>query len=141
MSDSPRKPGLSRNLISVIGAIIAFVALMNTIFLIVIDVRAAHSSPYLGILAWIVGPAILSFGLLVYLGGMLLERRRRRGKDPAEYSQYPKVDFNVRRTRRGLQEFPSRARRLRRLPRRIGRRLVCAVEIVGLLSALFRAVQ
>lgn len=100
MSDQPRKPGLARNLISLIGAVIAFVALMNTVFLIVMDVRGTHSSPYLGILAWIVGPAILSFGLLLYVGGMLLERRRRRGQTPDEYSQYPKLDFNVKRTRR-----------------------------------------
>ncbi len=100
MSDPTKKPSLARNLISSIGAVIAFVALMNTVFLIFIDVRGANSSPYLGILAWIVGPAILSFGLFLYLGGMLLERRRRRGKSPDDYSQYPRLDFNIKRTRR-----------------------------------------
>lgn len=100
MIDPSKKPSLARNLMSVSGAVIAFVALMNTIFLILIDVRGAHSSPYLGILAWIVGPAILSFGLLLFLGGMLLERRKRRGKTPEEYSQYPRLDLNMRRTRR-----------------------------------------
>ena len=101
MNDGPPKtPSLTRNPISVIGAIIAFVALMNTIFLIFIDVRGAHSSPYMGILAWIVAPSILCFGLFLFIAGMLLERRRRRGKMPEEYSEYPKLDFNVARTRR-----------------------------------------
>jgi nitrate/TMAO reductase-like tetraheme cytochrome c subunit len=100
MSETPKKPSLARNAISAIGAIIAFVALMNTIFLIVIDVRGAHSSPYLGILAWIVAPAILCFGLFVYIVGMLVERRRRRGMAPEEYSEFPRLDFNVKRTRR-----------------------------------------
>ncbi len=100
MNDRPKKPSLARNSISAIGAIIAFVALMNTIFLIYIDVRGAHSSPYMGILAWIVAPAILCFGLFLFIAGMLLERRRRRGKEPEEYSEYPKLDFNVKRTRR-----------------------------------------
>ncbi len=100
MSDTPTRPGLARNVVSLIGAVIAFVALMNTIFLIVIDVRGTNPSPYIGILAWIVGPSILSFGLLVYLGGMLLERRRRRSQTPDEYAQYPRLDFNIPRTRR-----------------------------------------
>ena len=100
MSGTSSRPSLARNLISATGVVIAFVALMNTIFLIFIDIRGANSSPYLGILAWIVGPAILSFGLLLYLGGLLLERRRRRGKSPEQYAQYPRLDFNVPRTRR-----------------------------------------
>lgn len=100
MNDRPKKPSLARNPVSAIGAIVAFVALMNTIFLIYIDVRGAHSSPYMGILAWIVAPAILCFGLFLFIAGMLLERRRRRGKAPEEYSEYPKLDFNVKRTRR-----------------------------------------
>jgi nitrate/TMAO reductase-like tetraheme cytochrome c subunit len=100
MNDRLKKPSLARNPLSAIGAIIAFVALMNTIFLIYIDVRGAHSSPYMGILAWIVAPAILCFGLFLFIVGMLLERRRRRGKEPEEYAEYPRLDFNVQRTRR-----------------------------------------
>ncbi|MEO8215552.1 MAG: NapC/NirT family cytochrome c [Acidobacteriota bacterium] len=99
MNDAPRKPSLSRNVISAIGALIVFVALMNTIFLIYIDSRQTHGSPYLGILAWIVGPAILSFGLIVYMAGLLIERRRRRMRAPDDIPQYPAIDLNVHRTR------------------------------------------
>ncbi len=90
---------LGRNPISLAGALIAFVALMNTIFLIYIDARASHANPYLGILAWIVAPAILSLGLAVYIAGLLIERRRRHRHAPEMVRPYPSLDLNVRRTR------------------------------------------
>src|SRR5213595_2216415 len=90
---------LGRNPISAAGAVIAFVALTNTLFLIYIDGRQAHGNPYLGILAWLVAPSILFFGLLVYIAGILLERRKRRRRAPEEVPQYPRIDLNHRRTR------------------------------------------
>src|SRR5437016_5227744 len=99
MADAPKSPSLSRNPISAIGAVIAFVALTNTAFLVYIDGRQAHANPYLGILAWLVAPSILSFGLIVYIAGLLIERRRRRLRAPEDISEYPRIDLNVRRTR------------------------------------------
>jgi nitrate/TMAO reductase-like tetraheme cytochrome c subunit len=99
MADAPKSPGLSRNPISAIGAVIAFVALTNTLFLIYIDGRQAHANPYLGILAWIVAPAILSSGILVYVAGLLIERRRRRLRAPEAMPEFPRIDLNERRTR------------------------------------------
>jgi nitrate/TMAO reductase-like tetraheme cytochrome c subunit len=99
MADAPKSPSLSRNPISAIGAVIAFVALTNTAFLIYIDGRQAHANPYLGILAWLIAPSIFSFGLIVYIAGLLIERRRRRFRAPEDVSEYPRIDLNVRRTR------------------------------------------
>jgi nitrate/TMAO reductase-like tetraheme cytochrome c subunit len=99
MADAPKSPSLSRNPISAIGLVIAFVALTNTAFLIYVDGRQAHANPYLGILAWLVAPAILSFGLLVYIAGLFMERRRRRRHAPEEIPQFPRVDLNEPRTR------------------------------------------
>ena len=99
MPDPVKRPSLSRNPISAIGAVIAFVALTNTIFLVYIDSRQIHPNPYLGILAWVVAPAILSFGILVFLAGLLIERRRRRTRAPEAIPEYPRVDLNIRRTR------------------------------------------
>src|SRR5689334_12257227 len=99
MTDNPKPPSLARNAISMVGALIAFVALMNTIFLIYVDSRGDHANPYLGILAWVVAPSILSFGLIVYVVGLLWERRRRRKRAPELVAAYPKIDLNVRRTR------------------------------------------
>jgi nitrate/TMAO reductase-like tetraheme cytochrome c subunit len=90
---------LSRNLISQAGVVLAVVALANTAFLIVVDAAQAHSNPYMGILAWIVAPAILGAGLALYIIGIFVERRRRLRQAPEEIPQYPVVDFNERRTR------------------------------------------
>jgi nitrate/TMAO reductase-like tetraheme cytochrome c subunit len=95
----PKSPSLARNAISAAGAVIAFVALTNTIFLVYIDSRQIHPNPYLGILAWIVAPAILSLGVLIFLAGLLVERRRRRGRAPDAIPEFPRIDLNVRRTR------------------------------------------
>ena len=69
---------LSRNLISEIGIGIAAIGLANLAFLIYFDTTGTHSNPYLGILTWIVAPAILIFGVAVFFLGMWRERRRRR---------------------------------------------------------------
>lgn len=99
MVDGSKSPSLSRNPISAAGAVIAFVALTNTIFLIYLDSRQMHPNPYLGILAWIVAPAILSLGIAIYVAGLLFERRRRRVRSPEAFSEYPRIDLNIRRTR------------------------------------------
>ena len=99
MSESARPLPLSRNLLSEIGAGIAAVGLANLAFLIYLDSTRTHSNPYLGILTWIVAPAILIFGITVFLFGMWRERRRRRRSAPSEVPQYPRVDLNDRRTR------------------------------------------
>ena len=99
MSESPRPLPLSRNLLSEIGVGIAVVGLANLAFLIYLDTTRTHSNPYLGILTWIVAPAILIFGLAVFLFGLMRERRRRRLRAPGEVPPYPRVDLNERRTR------------------------------------------
>src|SRR5947209_6959486 len=94
-----RTPRLSANLISEIGAGIAVVALANLGFLVYLDVSRTQSNPYFGILTWIVAPAILIFGIALYVAGILIERRRRRLSAPDAVPQYPRVDLNDRRTR------------------------------------------
>jgi nitrate/TMAO reductase-like tetraheme cytochrome c subunit len=100
MTSTPAKPPrLSRNLISEAGIGIAVVALANLGFLIYLDATREHSNPYMGILTWIVAPAILICGIVLFTGGALLERRRRRRHSPDEVPHYPRIDLNERRTR------------------------------------------
>ncbi|MGZ7079645.1 MAG: NapC/NirT family cytochrome c, partial [Thermoanaerobaculia bacterium] len=47
----------------------------------------------------IVAPAILIVGLVLYIGGMLVERRRRRMHGGEEIPAYPRIDLNDHRTR------------------------------------------
>lgn len=98
-SETPQSLPLSRNLLSEIGAGIVVLGLANLAFLIYLDTTGTHSNPYLGILTWIFAPAVFLFGMAVFLFGMARERRRRRLRTPGDVPEYPRVDFNQRRTR------------------------------------------
>lgn len=100
MTDSPKRPGLARNLISSIGLMIAALALINIAFLVFIDVGAKHSNPYVGIFAYLLLPGVLVFGLGLWILGMLLERRRRALHKPEETALYPDINLNDPRKRR-----------------------------------------
>jgi nitrate/TMAO reductase-like tetraheme cytochrome c subunit len=99
MAEGQKAPSLARNLISIVGAIIALIALANIIFLVVADATGAHN-PYVGILAYAVVPGVMIFGIVVFLAGVLLERRRRHKLSPEEIARYPEIDFNSPRVRR-----------------------------------------
>src|ERR1039458_7147786 len=61
----PVSRNLIRNPISLIGLALAAVALANIVLLVLIDVLASHSSPYIGILAYMVAPGFLVLGLIL----------------------------------------------------------------------------
>ncbi|HEX9162389.1 MAG TPA: NapC/NirT family cytochrome c [Thermoanaerobaculia bacterium] len=92
---APRKAAsLARNVTSSIGALIALVALVNIAFLILADVGQEHSNPYIGVLAYCIVPAFLVLGLVLFIVGMLVERRRRRRRAPGDIAEYPDIDLN-----------------------------------------------
>jgi nitrate/TMAO reductase-like tetraheme cytochrome c subunit len=73
----PVSRNLIRNPISLIGLALAAVAFANIVLLVLIDLLAAHPSPYIGILAYMVAPGFLFVGLILVPIGMVIERRRR----------------------------------------------------------------
>ncbi len=77
MADQPKVPSLYRNITSLIGLIIAVVALANIIFFAAIEMRGESTNQYAGILAYMIIPAFLILGLALLFGGVLFERRRR----------------------------------------------------------------
>jgi len=93
-----------RNPISLTGAALALVSLANIIFLFLIDVLSATSSPYVGILAYMVAPGFLILGLLIIAVGAWWDTRRRRAQIPGEPLRYWRVDFNDP-TQRGAVAF------------------------------------
>ena len=100
MMSEPGKPlRLSVNLISETGIGIAVVALANLGFLTYLDATRENANPYMGILTWIVAPAILICGIVLFIAGMLLERRKRHRMAPDVIPRYPRVDLNDQRTR------------------------------------------
>jgi nitrate/TMAO reductase-like tetraheme cytochrome c subunit len=100
MPSGNRPPSLARNFVSSIGLIIALIALVNIAFLVFADFGSDHSNPYLGIFAYVVFPAVLILGLVIWILGILRERRRRRKHMPEAVAPYPSIDLNNVHTRR-----------------------------------------
>ena len=84
---------LYKNPISLAGIALAAVAFANIIFLIFVDLFSKVPSPYLGILAYMVAPAIMVVGLIAIPVGIVIERRRRH-KAGADVSKYGNLDLN-----------------------------------------------
>ena len=95
-----KAPGLIQNYVSFVGVVIMFTALACIILLFVIDLTQQTENPYFGVVAYVLLPSGLIFGILVVALGMIRERRRRRLSPASELSQYPKIDFNDARQRR-----------------------------------------
>ena len=88
-------PGLTRNVISLLGAILAAISLANIVLLFLMALVSKTASPYLGVLTYMVLPAFLILGLLLIPLGMWCERRRRRTVAPGEIPRLPRIDLNV----------------------------------------------
>lgn len=84
---------LLRNPISIVGFAVAVVALGNILFLFFIDLTRPHPSPYVGILAYMVAPAFLVFGLALIVGGALYARQKKTEALGAK-PRYLRLDFN-----------------------------------------------
>jgi nitrate/TMAO reductase-like tetraheme cytochrome c subunit len=89
----PVSKGLYKNPISLIGIALAAVALVNIIFLVLIDVLSSQPSPYIGILAYMIAPGFLFVGLILIPIGMAWERRRRL-RAVGEPFHFAKLDLN-----------------------------------------------
>ena len=76
-SHPPVSVKLYKNPITLIGMALAAVAFANILFLFFLDAFSHISSPYVGILAYMVAPAIMFVGLVMIPVGMVVERRRR----------------------------------------------------------------
>lgn len=87
---------LSRNLISRIGVVVTSTSALT---IIVTFAFSSPTNPYIGILHYLVLPAVFVVGLVLIPLGMLREYRRERrlGLLPASY---PKIDFSQRELRR-----------------------------------------
>jgi nitrate/TMAO reductase-like tetraheme cytochrome c subunit len=92
---------LVRNGLSLAG--IAIVSISALLFLIVffLDLFGFHTNPYLGIIFFLIAPAIFIFGLVLIPIGMFFERRRRAAGHPARVG-WPRLDLNNPVQRRGV---------------------------------------
>lgn len=110
MSAEPVRPsnqssGL-RNWISLAGVILAVGSLFSFLLLFAIDAMAQTSSPYLGILTFVVAPAFLVMGLaLMGLGWILKRRAIARGQAGPAPSHLLTIDLSRAQDRRALALF------------------------------------
>jgi hypothetical protein len=82
------------NPVTLVGAALAAVCLANILFLFLIDLFSSHSSPYIGILAYMVLPGFLILGLLLIPLGYAWERRRQRRLSPGEVDRFANLNLN-----------------------------------------------
>ncbi len=92
---SPRMapPGLHHNRLSWAGSIVAFWSLGNIIFLLIVGYFSKTNNPYVGIFTWVIFPAFFTLGIVLFLLGIALERRRRH-RLGYQLHPYPLFDFN-----------------------------------------------
>src|SRR3990172_903252 len=69
--------GLTRNPISVLGAVMGLLGLAAVSFALVVQAMGVRPSPYFGVLAFLLLPAVVVAGLVLVPAGMLWEARRR----------------------------------------------------------------
>lgn len=82
---------LPRNPVSLVGVLLTTLGAVLFLVFFLADAFGLHSNPYMGIVFFIILPAIFVFGLLLIpIGGWLHRRRIAAGKSDV----WPKVDFN-----------------------------------------------
>src|SRR3989442_2628984 len=95
-----RVPSLTRNYTSFVGAVIALGSLSSIVLLLLLELFQTTHTAYLGIFAYVLLPMGLVLGLVVFVAGILWERRRRRRLAPGEIAEFPRIDFNRPKSRR-----------------------------------------
>ncbi len=87
-------PHSSQNWISLIGATITVICLFMIIFLIAITAFLARQAAYLGLVTYILLPAVMVMGLLLIPIGMIIKNRREGKAKVHGEAGWPQVDLN-----------------------------------------------
>ena len=85
---------LIRSPVSVAGMVLTTISAAVFLVVFLADLFGLHTNPYIGIVFFLILPAIFLFGLaLIPLGAWIERRRRRRGLPPSEL-RWPTLDLN-----------------------------------------------
>jgi hypothetical protein len=87
-------PHLSKNLISYVGWVISCAVFTLMSILIAADIIFHKEEPYNSLVTYMILPGVLMSGIMMILGGILLEWRRRHKAKPGEYPALPVIDIN-----------------------------------------------
>lgn len=86
-------PPSVKNWLSLSGVIIVLTSLFMIIFLFIAGIFIREQAAYLGLITYILLPAVMIIGLLLIPAGMLLKtRRERQGKSVSE-TRWPRIDL------------------------------------------------
>jgi len=86
--------GLYRNMISYFGGLIITISIVMIVLFLLLSSSLRAPSPYIGIFTYVIFPAFLTLGIIIFLYGLLQESRRRRRLGITEALPYPKLDLN-----------------------------------------------
>lgn len=87
-----RLPHIAYNLTSLVGAVLALIALGLILMLYILETFSKASHPYMGLITFMVLPVFVVFGLLLVVWGMVRARRRFHAGTPEP--PLPHIDFN-----------------------------------------------
>jgi nitrate/TMAO reductase-like tetraheme cytochrome c subunit len=89
-----RNVRLIRTPLSVVGMVLTTISAVLFLVVFLADLFGWHTNPYLGIVFFLILPAVFLFGLALIPVGAWIERRRRaRGRAPSEV-HWPRIDLN-----------------------------------------------
>ncbi len=100
-----RLPRSTHNWMTLIGATIALISFSMIVFLFTITVFMRESHAYLGLVIYIILPAVMILGLILIPIGMFLQTRRDRISGTTERPPWPRVDLNDTRHRNAFMIF------------------------------------
>jgi len=103
--EAPRRGGLYRNAVSLIGTLIAGGSILLIVFALALEFSLKRHSPYIGIFTYMVFPTFFGVGAVVFLYGMWRESLRRRVAGSEDALAYPLVDLNIPRHRKRFIYF------------------------------------
>ncbi len=98
--EAPRRGGLYRNAISLVGAMISGGSILLIIFALALEYSGKRPSPYIGIFTYMIFPMFFAVGGAVFLYGMRHESLRRRKAGSEDALPYPLIDLNIPRHRK-----------------------------------------
>jgi len=85
---------LIRSPISIAGMMLTTLSAVVFLIVLLADLFGLHTNPYLGIVFFILLPALFVLGLLLIPLGAMIERRRRLAGKPPSSLEWPRVDLN-----------------------------------------------
>jgi hypothetical protein len=85
---------LIRSPISVAGMVLTTISAVLFLVVFLADLFGLHTNPYIGIVFFVLLPALFVVGLVLIPLGALLERRRRRAGKPASEARWPDLNLN-----------------------------------------------